>query len=164
MDEVHAVGLYGDQGPGIGEKKWCVEKMDIITGTFGKAFGNIGGYVAGAANTIDMIRNYAAGFIFTTSLPPSTLARALAAIRVLRSEDGKRLRISHQTVVGYMREKLIENGIPVIHGSIHIIPILVGNAALSMELTDYPHARWKCSIIYEIDGLSPCSLEMQHYL
>ena len=90
--EVHTVGLYGDQEGGIGEKEGCRDKMDIITGTLGKAFGNFGGYVASSASVIGMLRRKAAGFIYTTSLPPAVLAGSLAAIRILRSEEGMRLK------------------------------------------------------------------------
>lgn len=136
VDEVHAVGLYGANGAGVGERDGCMDDMDLITGTLGKAFGNIGGYVAGSANTIDMIRSYASGFIFTTSLPPTTLCGALASIKVLRSEEGRKLRFKHQEAVRYLREKLVEEGIPVLHCPSHIIPIHVGNAALATKLSN----------------------------
>lgn len=136
VDEVHAVGLYGTHGAGVGERDGCMDDMDLVTGTLGKAFGNIGGYVAGSANTIDMIRSYASGFIFTTSLPPTTLSGALASIKVLRSEEGMRLRFKHQEAVRYLREKLVDEGIPALHCPSHIIPIHVGNAALATKLSN----------------------------
>lgn len=91
----------------------------------GKAFGNIGGYIASTANLVDMIRSYAAGFIFTTSLPPTVLAGALTAVKILRSEEGKMLRSRHQQNVEYLRTKLLQHGFPVENAPSHIIPIKV---------------------------------------
>lgn len=131
VDEVHAVGLYGNEGAGVGERENCLHEMDIISGTLGKAFGNIGGYIAASAPLIDMVRSHASGFIFTTSLPPTVLAGALAAIRVLRSDEGRQLRAQHQMNVKYMRQKLMEEGFPVEHCPSHIIPIRVGDPRLA---------------------------------
>ncbi|GAB6021620.1 5-aminolevulinate synthase, nonspecific, mitochondrial [Chamberlinius hualienensis] len=131
VDEVHAVGLYGHEGAGVGEREHCLPEMDIISGTLGKAFGNIGGYVAGSSNLIDMVRSYAAGFIFTTSLPPTVLSGALTAIRILRSDEGRQLRSQHQINVKYLRQKLMEEGFPVEHCPSHIIPIRVGDPRLA---------------------------------
>lgn len=125
VDEVHAVGLYGEHGAGIGEKEGQLHNMDIISGTLGKAFGNIGGYIAASSLLVDMIRSYAAGFIFTTSLPPTVLAGALAAVDILASEEGRQLRARHQDNVRYLRRLLQKEGIPVEHTPSHIIPIRV---------------------------------------
>merc|ERR1711899_479959 len=104
VDEVHAVGLYGRQGAGVGERDGVEDKIDILSGTLGKAFGNIGGYIAGSKRLVDVVRSYGAGFIFTTSLPPTVLAGAIASIRLLRSEEGRSLRAEHQENVAYLRE------------------------------------------------------------
>lgn len=136
VDEVHAVGLYGEHGAGIGERDHLLHNMDIISGTLGKAFGNVGGYVASTKNLIDMIRSYAAGFIFTTSLPPTVLAGAREAVRILASEEGRLLRLKHQECVRYLRFKLVEAGLPVEHTPSHIIPIKIGNPKLCTEISD----------------------------
>lgn len=127
VDEVHAVGLYGEHGAGIGERDHMLHKMDIISGTLGKAFGNIGGYIAADACLIDMVRSYAAGFIFTTSLPPTVLAGACKAVEILASEEGRNLRDKHQANVKYLRNTLLRTGFPVEHTPSHIIPIKIGN-------------------------------------
>ncbi|CAH2316516.1 5-aminolevulinate synthase, erythroid-specific, mitochondrial [Pelobates cultripes] len=136
VDEVHAVGLYGARGAGVGERDGVMHKMDIISGTLGKAFGCVGGYVASAASLIDTVRSYAAGFIFTTSLPPMVLAGALESVRVLKSEEGQSLRRAHQRNVKHMRQLLMDAGLPVINCPSHIIPIRVGNAALNTRICD----------------------------
>jgi 5-aminolevulinate synthase len=136
VDEVHAVGLYGRHGAGIGERDGLLHEMDIISGTLGKAFGNVGGYIVGTANLVDMIRSYAAGFIFTTSLPPTVLYGTLASVRVLRSEEGRELRAKHQENVTYLRQRLVDAGIPVIHCPSHIIPIHVGDPVMVVKLAN----------------------------
>lgn len=136
VDEVHAVGLYGEHGAGIGERDDMMSQMDIISGTLGKAFGNVGGYISSTKNLIDTLRSYAAGFIFTTSLPPTVLAGARASISILRSEEGKALRLQHQENVRYLRTKLIQAGLPVEHTPSHIIPIKIGDAKLCTEISD----------------------------
>ncbi|XP_031839152.1 5-aminolevulinate synthase isoform X2 [Nomia melanderi] len=136
IDEVHAVGLYGYSGAGIGERDWVLHKMDIISGTLGKAFGNVGGYIVGSSKLIDMIRSYAAGFIFTTSLPPTVLYGALAAVEILASDEGRALRATHQDNVAYMKSILIAAGLPLEPSPSHIIPIRVGDALLCSQLAD----------------------------
>ncbi|XP_033341342.2 5-aminolevulinate synthase [Megalopta genalis] len=136
IDEVHAVGLYGYSGAGIGERDWVLHKMDIISGTLGKAFGNVGGYIVGSEKLIDMIRSYAAGFIFTTSLPPTTLYGALASIEILASDEGRALRAAHQENVAYMKLSLTVAGLPVIPSPSHIIPISIGDPLLCSKLAD----------------------------
>ena len=144
VDEVHAVGLYGEHGAGIGERDGMMHKMDIISGTLGKAFGNVGGYIASTSNLVDMIRSYAAGFIFTTSLPPTVLCGARKAVEILASEEGRELRERHQSNVRYLRNKLKAEGFPVEHTPSHIIPVKIGNpqhcsAISDMLMQDYGH-------------------------
>lgn len=136
IDEVHAVGLYGDQGAGIGERDNVLPEMDIISGTLGKAFGNVGGYIAGSSNLIDMMRSYASGFIFTTSLPPTVLYGTMASVRVLRGDEGRKLRAKHQENVRYLRGNLTNAGIPVIQCPSHIIPVHVGEPKLVVKLAN----------------------------
>ncbi|XP_043540576.1 5-aminolevulinate synthase, erythroid-specific, mitochondrial-like isoform X4 [Chiloscyllium plagiosum] len=134
VDEVHAVGLYGAHGAGIGERDGIMHKIDIISGTLGKAFGCVGGYIASTASLIDTIRSYAAGFIFTTALPPMVLAGALESVCILKSEEGQALRRSHQRNVKYMRQLLMDAGLPVINCPSHIIPIRVCDAVKNSEI------------------------------
>uniref|UniRef100_A0A8D0KKE8 5-aminolevulinate synthase n=1 Tax=Salvator merianae TaxID=96440 RepID=A0A8D0KKE8_SALMN len=136
VDEVHAVGLYGTHGAGIGERDGVMDKIDIVSGTLGKAFGCVGGYVASTASLIDTVRSYAAGFIFTTSLPPMVLAGALESVRILKSSEGRALRRAHQRNVKHMRQLLMDAGLPVVSCPSHIIPIRVGDAALNSRLCD----------------------------
>ncbi|XP_059534957.1 5-aminolevulinate synthase, erythroid-specific, mitochondrial isoform X1 [Myotis daubentonii] len=136
VDEVHAVGLYGSRGAGIGERDGIMHKIDIISGTLGKAFGCVGGYIAGTRDLVDMVRSYAAGFIFTTSLPPMVLSGALESVRLLKGEEGQALRRAHQRNVKHMRQLLMDRGLPVIPCPSHIIPIRVGDAALNSKICD----------------------------
>lgn len=144
VDEVHAVGLYGDEGAGVGQRDRIEDKMDIISGTLGKAFGNIGGYIASSNSCVDMIRSYAPGFIFTTSLPPTVLKGALTSVRILRSQEGKELRKRHQSNVAFLKENLTEAGLPQLPSPSHIIPVPVGDPETcawicDRLLTDYGH-------------------------
>lgn len=125
VDEVHAVGLYGDTGAGVGERDGVLNKMDIISGTLGKAFGNVGGYIVGSEKLIDMVRSYAAGFIFTTSLPPTVLYGALTSVNILASEEGRILRATQQRNVAYLKSILNLANLPVGNSPSHIIPIKV---------------------------------------
>ncbi|KAM5148001.1 5-aminolevulinate synthase, non-specific, mitochondrial [Mantella aurantiaca] len=136
VDEVHAVGLYGARGGGIGDRDGVMNKMDIISGTLGKAFGCVGGYIASTGALVDTVRSYAAGFIFTTSLPPMLLAGAMASVRVLKSEEGQALRRQHQRNVKLLRQMLMDAGLPVVHCPSHIIPIRVSDAAKNTEICD----------------------------
>ncbi|KAF3812993.1 hypothetical protein GH733_019044 [Mirounga leonina] len=136
VDEVHAVGLYGSRGAGIGERDGIMYKIDIVSGTLGKAFGCVGGYIASTCDLVDMVRSYAAGFIFTTSLPPMVLSGALESVRLLKGEEGQALRRAHQRNVKHMRQLLMDRGLPVIPCPSHIIPIRVGDAALNSKICD----------------------------
>ncbi|XP_049341546.1 5-aminolevulinate synthase, erythroid-specific, mitochondrial [Astyanax mexicanus] len=136
VDEVHAVGLYGAHGAGVGERDGVMHKIDIVSGTLGKAFGCVGGYIASTAALVDTVRSFAAGFIFTTSLPPMVLAGALESVRVLKSPEGQALRRSHQRNVKHMRQLLLDAGLPVINCPSHIIPIRVGNAEKNSRVCD----------------------------
>ncbi|XP_064639851.1 5-aminolevulinate synthase, erythroid-specific, mitochondrial-like [Lineus longissimus] len=136
VDEVHAVGLYGETGAGIAERDGLMDEIDIVSGTLGKAYGNSGGYIAGTTEFIDTMRSYAAGFIFTTALPPTNVAGALEAVRVLSGNEGRMLRQRHQTNVRYLRQKMVEAGLPVLPAPSHIIPIKVHDAVLAAQLSN----------------------------
>ncbi|XP_038220038.1 5-aminolevulinate synthase, erythroid-specific, mitochondrial [Zerene cesonia] len=128
VDEVHAVGLYGKHGAGIGEERGKEHKIDIVSGTLGKAFGNVGGYIAGSSLLVDTVRSLAPGFIFTTALPPPVLAGSLAAIRLLASEEGRSLRARHQAIVRYLKLSLLVAGLPQMPSVSHIVPVPIAGA------------------------------------
>ncbi|XP_040009970.1 5-aminolevulinate synthase, nonspecific, mitochondrial-like isoform X2 [Xiphias gladius] len=134
VDEVHAVGLYGPRGGGIGDRDRVMHKMDIISGTLGKAFGCVGGYIASTSALVDTVRSYAAGFIFTTSLPPMLLAGAKESIKILKSEEGQMLRRKHQRSVKLLRQMLMDSGLPVVHCPSHIIPVRATPATVAVHL------------------------------
>ena len=134
IDEVHAVGLYGDQGAGKLEKLGVQHRVDIVNGTLGKAFGVQGGYIAADAVVIDAIRSIAAGFIFTTSMSPVTCAGALAAVKYLRAHP--ELREQHQDRARKLKYRLAKAGLPVMDSSTHIVPVLVGDAKRAKAMSD----------------------------
>lgn len=128
IDEVHAVGLYGDRGAGVGERDGIMDDLDIISGTLGKAFGVAGGYIAGSARLVDMVRSYADGFIFTTAMPPMQAVAARKSVQILKSEEGRELRARHQSSVASVRYALKAAGLPVLANPSHIIPLHVSVA------------------------------------
>ena len=134
IDEVHAVGMYGETGAGVAEQVKQMNRIDIIEGTLAKAFGLMGGYIAGDKVMIDAIRSYAPGFIFTTSIPPSIAAGARASITHLKGSSLERDRM-HQSV-SIIKEKLIQRQLPVIRSNSHIIPIMVGDPVITKKVTD----------------------------
>ncbi|KAI9225439.1 MAG: pyridoxal phosphate-dependent transferase [Piptocephalis tieghemiana] len=153
LDEVHAVGMYGSRGAGVAEHlDWTngstpgrgphplMDQVDIITGTLGKAFGVVGGYIAGSSRLVDMIRSYAPGFIFTTSLPPPIVAGSLASVRYLKSSRVERL--GQQRNSRSLKEVLGQRGIPVIGNPSHIVPVLVGDATLAKRASDRLLQEW----------------------
>lgn len=135
IDEVHAVGLYGDTGGGWTEKLGLQNRVDIVNGTLGKAFGMQGGYIAGDADVLDAIRSVAAGFIFTTSLSPVICAGALASVKYLK--DHNELREKHQERARKLKHRLREVEIPVMECSTtHIVPVMVGDAVKCKAMSD----------------------------
>lgn len=135
LDEVHAVGLYGKTGAGKLELHGLQDRVDIVNGTLGKAFGVQGGYIAGDSVVVDAIRSIAAGFIFTTSMSPVTCAGALAAVKYLKANN--ELRDQHQDRARKLKYKLTKAGLPVMECSTtHIVPVLVGDAARAKMMSD----------------------------
>lgn len=133
IDEVHTVGLYGKKGAGMAEEEGVSDRIDIIQGTLGKAFGIIGGYISGNKDLIDAIRLTAPGFIFTTSLPPSIASAANASILHLMSSNQERL--MHKDRVLKLKNALTEAGIEYFHNDSHIIPIIIGDANLVSKIS-----------------------------
>ncbi|KZD12233.1 5-aminolevulinate synthase [Oceanibaculum pacificum] len=136
LDEVHAVGLYGRHGAGVAQRDGVMDRVDVIQGTLGKAFGLMGGYVAGSDMLVDFLRSHASGFIFTTALPPAITAGALASVRFLKEAGGAALRSLHQERAETLRGKLRAAGLPIIEAPSHIVPVLVGDAARCKQASD----------------------------
>jgi 5-aminolevulinate synthase len=135
IDEVHAVGLYGKHGGGKVEELGLENRIDIINGTLGKAYGTQGGYIAGDSIVVDAIRSIAAGFIFTTSMSPVTCAGAMAAVKYLKEHN--ELRELHQDRAKKLKSELIRAGLPVMDCSTtHIVPVLVGEAKRCKRMSD----------------------------
>lgn len=136
LDEVHAVGLYGPKGAGVAERDGVMDRITVIQGTLAKAFGCMGGYIAGSAALVDAVRSYASGFIFTTSLAPAVAGAALAALRVLTSEEGAALRARHQERAATLKARLREVGVPVMPSPSHIVPVMVGDPVACKAASD----------------------------
>jgi 5-aminolevulinate synthase len=134
IDEVHAVGMYGPRGAGIAARDGTMERIDVIEGTLAKAFGGLGGYIAGSGRLIDAVRSYAPGFIFTTALPPAVCAAATAAIRHLKASDWERER--HQDRAGRTKAVLAAAGLPILQNDTHIVPVFVGDPELCKQASD----------------------------
>lgn len=150
LDEVHSVGLYGPHGAGVAEhldfkahlntgiasprQTTVLDRVDIITGTLGKSFGTVGGYIAGSAKLIDWVRSYAPGFIFTTTLPPAVMAGTTEAVRYQRTRLN--LRQKQQRHTAYVKAGLRDFNIPVQHNPSHIVPVLVGSPHLAKQASD----------------------------
>ncbi|MFY9246808.1 MAG: 5-aminolevulinate synthase [Roseicyclus sp.] len=134
LDEVHAVGLYGPRGGGIAEREGLMDRLDVIQGTLGKAYGVVGGYIAGSAVLIDFVRSFASGFIFTTALPPAVAAGAAAAVRHLKTSGAERA--AHQARVAEVRAALDARAIPHLANDSHIIPVMVGDPVKCRWISD----------------------------
>jgi 5-aminolevulinate synthase len=134
LDEVHAVGMYGPGGAGIAARDGVAHRIDVIEGTLGKAYGVVGGYIAGSAALVDCVRSFAPGFIFSTSLPPSIAAGALASVRYLRGSDGERRAQHHHATL--LKAALDERGIARMPTSSHIVPVMIGDAMRCKAVCD----------------------------
>jgi 5-aminolevulinate synthase len=134
LDEVHAVGLYGASGAGVAERDGVMDRLDVIQGTLAKGFGVVGGYVAGSAGLVDFIRSHASGFIFSTAMPPTIAAGALASVRYVRAHP--ELRTRHQERAAMLKRRLLAAGLPVMPSQTHIVPLFVGDAALCKSASD----------------------------
>jgi 5-aminolevulinate synthase len=134
IDEVHAVGMYGPRGGGISERDGAAHRIDVVEGTLAKAFGCLGGYIAGSTALIDAVRSYAPGFIFTTALPPPVCSAATAAIRHLKSSSFERER--HQDRAARTKAVLSASALPVMMSGTHIVPVFVGDPELCKQASD----------------------------
>jgi len=134
LDEVHAVGMYGARGGGISERDDVADRLTIIEGTLGKAFGVMGGYITADTMIIDVIRSYAPGFIFTTSLSPVLVAGALASVRHLKASSGERE--GQQAAAAMLKGMMSEAGLPVMASTTHIVPLMVGDPVKAKRISD----------------------------
>jgi len=134
LDEVHAVGMYGARGGGVSERDGVAHRLTVIEGTLGKAFGVMGGYIAADRTVIDVIRSYAPGFIFTTSLSPVLVAGALASVRHLKQSSVERE--EQQQVATTLKAMMREAGLPVMGSATHIVPLMVGDPVKAKKISD----------------------------
>lgn len=134
IDEVHAVGLYGPEGAGVAAQDGVAHRIDVISGTLAKAYGVMGGYIAASARIVDVVRSFAAPFIFTTSLSPVLAAGATASVSYLRRSDMER-RALHENAAS-LKRRLLSAGLPLMSSPSHIVPVLIGNARCAKAITD----------------------------
>ena len=134
LDEVHAVGLYGSSGGGVSERDGVADRVTIIEGTLGKAFGVLGGYISGSKEMCDFVRSFASGFIFTTALPPAVAAGALTSIKHLKTSELERA--DQKRKVKYLRDKLNTSGIPHIDNPSHIVPVMIKDPVKCKMISD----------------------------
>ncbi|HEY5720691.1 MAG TPA: 5-aminolevulinate synthase [Allosphingosinicella sp.] len=134
LDEVHAVGMYGEHGGGISERDGIADRVTIIEGTLGKAFGVMGGYISSDRNIVDVVRSYAPGFIFTTSLSPVLVAGALASVRHLKQSSVERE--SQHRAAARLKAILADSNLPVMNSTTHIVPLMVGDPVRAKKISD----------------------------
>ncbi len=134
LDEVHAVGLYGPSGGGVSEREGVAHRLTVIEGTLAKAYGVVGGYIAASTALCDFVRSFAAGFIFTTALPPAVAAGALRSVQYLKVSEIERARKAER--VALLRRKLDAAGLPHLHNPSHIVPVMVGDPVLCKQISD----------------------------
>jgi len=134
LDEVHAVGLYGPRGGGVAEREGLAHRLTVIEGTLGKAVGVMGGYIAASSTIVDVVRSYAASFIFTTSLSPAIAAGALASVQHLKTHN--ELRVRHQERAASLKTRFRDAGLPLMESVTHIVPLMVGNAPCCKRASD----------------------------
>ena len=140
LDEVHGVGLYGPRGGGVAEQEGLMDRITLIEGTLGKAFGVVGGYITGSAALCDFIRSFASGFIFTTALPPAVAAAARTSIAHLKQSDTERMKQREQ--VAKLRDGLDRAGIPHLLNDSHIVPVMIKDPVKTKMLADYLMDEW----------------------
>ena len=135
LDEVHAVGMYGAEGGGMAQERGLQDRVDVIQGTFGKAVGVMGGYIASSDKLCDAVRSYGSGFIFTTAIPPGLAAGVLASIKHLRQSDVERQ--GQQKNVALLKKLLIEEGFEILPGDTHIVPVMMRDPGLCLAVTSH---------------------------
>jgi len=134
IDEVHAVGLYGEHGAGVAEREGLMDRLTVIQGTMAKGFGVVGGYIAGSKAMCDFVRSFGQGFIFSTSIPPAVAAGCRASIKYVAEHN--EIRVKHQANAKSLRAKLDAAGIPHMDNVSHIVPVMVGDPILCKQASD----------------------------